>query len=133
MHPTRRLPVIRSYVGEWLDRLRGRAPRGGDGVEWFPEDGDLVLRVPLAGFRAREIAVAVAEDHVVIDARAERAQRLDGMGELHAQEDLHLLLPFPEAVDRDRAHARLRSGVLTIRAPRASGGGDGARRIPVKS
>jgi hypothetical protein len=34
MNPTRRLPLNRSHVGEWLDGLRGHRARAADGAEW---------------------------------------------------------------------------------------------------
>jgi len=131
VNQTRRLRVNRRYLGEWLDRFRGGGPRQPDGVEWSPGEDDLMLRVPLPGLRAREISVEIAEDHVLIRASAVRRGRPDGRGELRAEQDLHLLLPFSEAIEPDRAHAALRSGVLTIRAPRAHD--RGPRRVPVKS
>jgi HSP20 family molecular chaperone IbpA len=124
MSVQRRLPVQRNRLAEWLDQLRGRAPQP-DGVAWDDDGETFRLRVTLTGFEAGEIEVAIAPDHVVIDASAEREQHDDGKRELRTQADLHLLLPFPETVDCDRATARIRGGVLTIRAPRAG-------RIPVK-
>jgi HSP20 family protein len=114
---TRRLAVRRDRFGEWLDRLRRRGPSI-DGVERSDDCDALGFRVALPGFTPREIEVEIAPDHLLIDAIALRAQRVDSIGTRASQADVHLLLPFPEAVDCDQAAARLRSGVLTVRAPR---------------
>jgi HSP20 family molecular chaperone IbpA len=111
----RRLPVRRRRLAEWLDRLRGSRPQI-DGVARDDDGETFELRVALPGFEAGDIAVEIAPDHLVIDASTAREQRVDGCGKLQRQADVHLLLPFPEAVDCERAAARLRSGVLTIRA-----------------
>jgi HSP20 family molecular chaperone IbpA len=119
MSVQRRLPVQRKRIASWLDQLRGRPPQA-DGVTW-DDDGDTFrLRVTLSGFDPAEIEVAIAPDHVVIDASAQREQRDDAKAGARSQTDLHLLLPFPETVDCDRARAWLRGGVLTIRVPRAA-------------
>ena len=115
MSQPRRLRVQRRRLAEWLDCLRGNQPQI-DGVAREDDGETFELRVALPGFEPREIAVEIAPDHLVIDASAARERRLDGYGKLERQADVHLLLPFPEAVDCDRAAARLRSGVLTIRA-----------------
>jgi HSP20 family molecular chaperone IbpA len=111
----RRLPVQRRRLAEWLDCLRGSGPQI-DGVAREDDGETFELRVALPGFEPAEIAVEIAPDHLVIDASAARARRIDGRGALQRQADVHLLLPFPESVDCERAAARLRSGVLTIRA-----------------
>jgi HSP20 family molecular chaperone IbpA len=127
----RRLPVQRRRLAEWLDRLSGRGPET-DGVTRDDDGETFELRVALPGFEPREIAVEIAPDHLVIDASASRDSRFDGAGALQRQADVHLLLPFPEAVDCEHAAARLRSGVLTIRA-RHMPHGLRARRIRVGS
>jgi HSP20 family molecular chaperone IbpA len=118
---TRRLAVRRDRLGEWLDRLLGRM-RAVDGVVHEDDGESFRLRVALPGFEPGEIEVEIAPDHLVIDASALRAAPLDGIGALGRQANVHLLLPFPESVDCLHAAARLRSGVLTIRAPRSAVG-----------
>jgi HSP20 family molecular chaperone IbpA len=115
MSRPRRLPVQRRYLAEWLDCLRGSKPQV-DGVT-SGDDGEILeLQVALPGFQPAEIAVEIAPDHLVIDASTAREESVDGVGTRKRQADVHLLLPFPETVDCERAAARLRSGVLTIRA-----------------
>jgi len=111
----RRLLVQRRRLAEWLDCVRGSRPQL-DGVARADDGETFELRVALPGFEPGEIAVEIAPDHLVIDASAARERRVEGRGRLARQADVHLLLPFPEAVDCERAAARLRSGVLTIRA-----------------
>jgi len=113
--PPRRLPVRRRLLAEWLDRVRGRAPET-DGVARRDDGKTLELQVSLPGFKPAEIAVEIAPDHLVIDASADRERRFNGTALHKRKADVHLLLPFPEAVDCEHAVARLRSGVLTIRA-----------------
>jgi HSP20 family molecular chaperone IbpA len=120
MATARRLEVHRSRLGDWLDRLRGLRSQV-DGVVRDDDGETFRVQVALPGFAVGEIEVEIAQDHLVIDASALRKQRSDG----HVTErgaDIHLLLPFPEAVDCTHAAARLRSGVLTIHAPRLAGG-----------
>jgi HSP20 family molecular chaperone IbpA len=121
MSTARRLEVHRNRVGEWLDRLRGLHSQV-DGVVREDDGQSFCVQVALPGFAPGEIEVEIAPDHLVIDASALRAAPIDGIGALQRQADVHLLLPFPEAVDCAHAAARLRSGVLTIRAPRLVGG-----------
>ena len=111
----RRLPVQRRRLAEWLDCLRGRQPQI-DGVARADDGETFELRVALPGFQPGEIAVEIAPDHLVIDASSTRERRVDGYGKVEPQANVHLLLPIPEAVDCEGAAARLRSGVLTIRA-----------------
>lgn len=127
----RRLHVQRNRFAEWVDQLRGREPQTRS-VVWEDDGKHILLHVALPDFEPAEIEVAIAPDHVVIDARADRQQRLDEKGELKTHADLHLLLPLAESVDCTRAVAVLRGRVLTVRAPRQSAG-PRARRIPVKS
>jgi HSP20 family molecular chaperone IbpA len=118
LYPSRRLPVRQRRIAGWLDRLRGRAPQT-DGVVRDDDGICFHVHVALPGFDEDEIAVAIASDHVVIDAGGvgpRRARR-----SAPCEDPVHLVLPFAEMVDCQRANASLRSGVLSIRAPRSPG------------
>ncbi len=123
----RRLVVRSSRLRDWLDRLlrRGTAEVADRrGVLRDTPDG-FVVRVALPGLRPGEVEVIIGDDHVLIGAGHVEHTPANGQPGRTVAQQLELLLPFPQAVDRDRATAELRSGILSVHAPRAPGTGPG--------
>ncbi|GGG33973.1 hypothetical protein GCM10010964_22370 [Caldovatus sediminis] len=119
-----------------LAEIEALAAAGPPGFRFAVEedrDGNLTLRAELPGVEEEDIDVLLADGLLTI--RAERrfvaAARGDRREEGCALLEHSVLLP--PGVDRDRAEATLRNGVLTVVLPRRQEPPPGARRIPVRA
>lgn len=103
--------------------------RGGDSwgllaSEMAETDDELVVRVEAPGLEEKDLSVSVLSGKLVV--RGEKHyEREDRQARYHLFESAYgafeRRFPLPCEVDADRAQARYRRGVLTIRLPRAEG------------
>ncbi len=97
-------------------------------------DDEIVVRVEAPGLDEKDISVTVVSGQLVVRGR-KRFEREDRGARYHLFESAYgafeRRLALPCAVDADRARAHYRSGVLTIRLPRAAR--DGRRRIEIRA
>jgi HSP20 family protein len=111
------------------------------GSRWSPsvdvaETADeVVITAELPGLDRKDIDVDIKGDVLVIRGE-KREQREDARRDYRVLESRYgqfvRTVPLPAGVDRDRAEARVRDGVLTVRFPKVSGD-RGARRIPIRT
>lgn len=94
-------------------------------------DDEVVVRVEAPGLEDKDFSVTVVAGQLVIRGE-KRFERQDQNANYHLFESAYgafeRRLPLPCAVESDRADARYRNGVLTIRLPRA----EGARRKRIR-
>jgi HSP20 family protein len=116
------------------DRMRTLwdIPAFGGEIDLCETDTSIVVQVSMPGVRPDQIAIQ--EQQGVLTLRVEQSdERHDQRGgrTVHARQ-MHIWersVRLPDAVESERAEARLRDGMLTITLPKASS--SAVRRIPV--
>ena len=122
-NPRRRDPFADLYA-EFADRLQG--DRWQPDVDVFETEKDVVVRVEIAGVRSEDLRVSI--DGEVLRINGVRAAH-DGseVVRLHQMEiasgPFERRVRIPVAFDRDRVHAHLADGLLTVTL---------ARKLPVR-
>lgn len=101
-------------------------------MDMYEEEGALVARISLPGFKADEINVSVDGTVLSITAETEQERTEDKTYHLHERHAgrVERLVTLPFAVQTEGAEATFQDGTLNLRLPRAPGAE--ARRIPVK-
>jgi len=99
-------------------------------------DDEVVVRVEAPGLEQKDFSVSVIADQLVV--RGEKHfEREDEHAHYHLFESAYGAFErrfwLPCEVDADRAKARYRSGVLTIRLPRSEKDRRSRRRVSVKA
>ena len=87
-------------------------------VDVYEENGELVIRADLPGFKKEEISVRVQEDSVDIKAmhKEKLEERREGFYRAERKiGSLRRVIPLPAIVDPETAKAKLENGVLEIR------------------
>lgn len=90
-------------------------------IDTYQTDDDIVIKAPIAGVEAANLEVAVTDEMITIkgDRRDESAQSRDNY---FCQEcywgSFSRSYVFPVAVDADKAEAKLKDGLLTVRVPK---------------
>jgi HSP20 family protein len=132
--------ALRDDLDRWLERLVQES-RGAPGIAgWMPTadvhetDDELVVTLEVPGPDRENLDLVITPDALVVRGE-KRETREDRRRDFHVAECRYgsfvRTVPLPSGIDRDRAEARLRNGVLTIRFPKAAGRPD-ARRIPIQ-
>ena len=87
-------------------------------VDVYEEDGEVVIRADLPGFKKDEISVRVQEDSVDIRAMHKEEIREERKGFYRAERKVgkfRRLISLPVTVDPETAKGKLEDGVLEIR------------------
>ncbi len=86
------------------------------GVAFHDQGDNLVLRMEVGEFEARDIDLTIEDGHVVIQA----VKRRESARGAHS-ETLRREFSLPLLVDSEKAEASLEDGVLTVTAPKRTG------------
>lgn len=90
-------------------------------IDAYQTEDEIVIKAPIAGVQATDLEVAVTDEMVTIkgERRDEQAQSRDNY---FCQEcywgSFSRSYVFPVAVDADKAEAKLKDGLLTVRVPK---------------
>ena len=118
--------------GDWLSAERELVWK--PAVELREKDGAFIVAAALPGVDAKNIAVDITPQDVVIKATTEHRHTED-KGQVHRCEftagEVFRSLPFPKAVDAGSAKAEYQNGMLNITVPIAPA--TGARRVDIKA
>ena len=138
----RRAPVrpdalaLRDDMDRWLARLM-EEPWGALGATDVRErDDEVVVTANIPGLDRDDIQIELTPDALVIrgERHEEREDKRDNaVITERGERRFAWAVPLPAEVDRDRAEARVKNGVLTVRVPKSARGNEGARRIPIKA
>jgi len=97
-------------------------------------DDELVVRIEAPGLEEKDFSVSVVSGNLVVRGE-KRFEREDRQAHYYLLESAYgafeRRLPLPCDVDADRAEARYRNGVLTVRLPRSEN--DRRKRIAVEA
>lgn len=93
---------------------------------------ELVVRVELPGMEKEDCRIAI-EDDVLYVSGEKQQEREAGDSTYHVMERAYgafqRVIPLPRSVDADKAEARYKNGVLTVRLPKL--GGEKAKHVRV--
>jgi HSP20 family protein len=137
---------LRDDLDRWLQRLLEEPgfPASG-GIGWTPAanvhetDRELVVTVEVPGLERGDLDLMITPGSLVIrgekhEVRESRQDRDDRRRGLYLAESRYgsfvRTVPLPPGLDLDRAEARIRNGMLTVRFPKIAAR-DGTRRIPL--
>lgn len=135
--------TLRDDLDRWLQRLV-EEPRGFPALSalgWTPPadvhetDDELMVTVEVPGLDRDDLDLVIAPEGLIVRGE-KREAREDERKDFYLAECRYgsfvRTVPLPSGLDLDRAEARVRHGVLTVRFPKAAGR-SGARRIPIKT
>ena len=111
---------------EYSDENQGTEDEGYEGqltVDVFQDDERIVVQSTIAGVSPEDLDVSITNDMVTI--RGERRQQYDVDSEDYFYQECYWgpfsrSIILPVEIDADRAEARIKNGVLTIRIPKAN-------------
>lgn len=114
----------------------GRRRAGNPGIELSETDDEIRVRAELPGMDEQDISVELEEDLLVI--RGERKEEKETKKRnFHVSElsygSYRRTIPLPAGIDREKAKARFRRGVLTLSLPKTDEARAQRRRIPVST
>lgn len=114
----------------------GRRNAGSAGFELSETEDEIRVKAELPGMDEQDISVELEEDMLVIrgerKAETETTKRNYHVSEMSCS-TYHRSIPLPARVDREKARAKFRRGVLTLTLPKVAQGGDARRQIPVST
>ena len=135
--------ALRDDLDRWLSRFFEEPwglPASGD-FRWTPAtnvqeaDKELVVTVEVPGIDQADIRLSVTPGQLVISGEkkeeAEQARRGFHVFE-RRYGSFARTIPLPPGLDVEKAEARARDGVLTVRIPK-SAGPSGTRRVPIRT
>ena len=112
----------------------GRRVAGSEGFELSETDDEIRVKAELSGMDEKDIAVELEEDMLVI--RGERKEEKETkkrnyyVSEMSCGEYLRSI-PLPAKVDREKAKAKFKRGVLTLTLPKTEPARTERKYIPV--
>jgi len=114
----------------------GRRMAGSAGFEVSETDDEIRVKAELPGMDEKDIAVELEENMLVI--RGERkAEKETKNRNYHVSEmsygGYHRSIPLPARIDRDKAKAKFKRGVLTLTLPKTEKARAERRRIPISA
>jgi len=109
---------------------------GSAGFEVSETDDEIRVKAELPGMDEKDIAVELEENMLVI--RGERkAEKETKNRNYHVSEmsygGYHRSIPLPARIDRDKAKAKFKRGVLTLTLPKTEKARAERRRIPISA
>jgi HSP20 family protein len=92
-------------------------------VDVFQDDSNVVIQSTIAGVAPEDLDVSITNDMVTI--RGERRQSFDAEEEDYFYQECYWgtfsrSIILPVEIDADRAEAKIKNGILTIRIPKAN-------------
>jgi len=114
----------------------GRRMVGSAGFELSETDDEIRIRVELPGMEEKDIAVELEEDMLII--RGERREEKETKKRNYHVSELscggyHRAVPLPASVNRDKAKAKFKRGILTLTLPKTKQSRVEQRRIPIST
>ncbi len=114
----------------------GRRMAGSMGFEVSETDDEIRVKAELPGMDENDITVELEEDMLVI--RGERKEEKEAKKRnYHVSEmsygGVHRSIPLPARIDREKAKAKFKRGVLTLTLPKTEAAKAQRKRIPVSS
>ncbi len=135
--------ALRDDLDRWFARFLGGRwevpapmdPAWAPAVDLHETDDDVVVTAEVPGLDRDDLDVTVATGRLTIrgEKREEREDRRKDYRLVECRYGAFARsVPLPPGLDVERAEARVKRGILTVRIPKAAAGG-GARRIPIKT
>ncbi len=114
----------------------GRRMAGSAGFELSETYDEIRVKVELPGMDEKDIAVELEEDMLVI--RGERKEEKETQKRNYHVSEMsyggyYRTIPLPAKVDREKAKAKFKRGVLTLALPKMEAAKVQCKRIPVSS
>jgi HSP20 family protein len=120
--------ATRQVAGRPSSEARGLAGSQGLRELWAPRievcerDGKLLIQADLPGVRKDDLDVQIEDDAIVIQGQRHQETTRDERGFYHSERSygsFYRMIPLPEGVEAEQAHASFRDGVLQIELPMA--------------
>ncbi len=114
----------------------GRRMAGSAGFELSETDEEIRVKAELPGMDEKDIAVELEEDMLVI--RGERKEEKETKKRNYHVSEMsyggyHRSVPLPARIDREKAKAKFKRGVLTLTLPKTEEARAEHRRIPIST
>ena len=114
----------------------GRRMAGQSGIELSETDDEIRVKAELPGMDAKDITVDIEEDMLVIRGERKKEQETKKRN-YHVSEMSYgcyqRTIPLPAGIDRNKAMARFKHGVLTLSLPKTEQARSERRQIPVST
>lgn len=111
------------YSDENNGAQQGEEQEGQLTVDVFQDDQSIIIQSTIAGVSPEDLDVSITNDMVTI--RGERKQQYESDAEDYFYQECYwgtfsrsIILPIE--IDSDRAEAKIKNGILTIRIPKAN-------------
>jgi len=135
--------ALRDDLDRWFERVMGEpwsaaalgALRHAPPVDVRETDDELIVTAEVPGLDRDDLKLTITPEGLTIrgEKREEREdQRKDAFVTQSRYERFFRSVPLPPGLDVDRAEARVKNGVLTVRFPKVAGR-PGTRRIPIET
>lgn len=90
-------------------------------IDAYQTDEEIVIKAPIAGVQANDLEVSVTDEMVTV--KGERHDEVAQTRENYFAQECYWgsfsrSYVFPVAVDADKAEAKLKDGMLTVRVPK---------------
>lgn len=131
--PWRELQELEESIDRLLSRLaRPFREERRRLVPWFPavdvlEEGDnIVVRADLPGVSKENVRILVSDEEITITGEVKREEEVKGKNYYRSERaygSFSRTIPLPVPVERDKAKATFKDGVLEIVVPKAKGPG----------
>lgn len=99
-------------------------------------ENEVEVSIELPGIDEKDVEVTISEDMLTVrgEKRAEKEEKKKGyyLSE-RSFGSFHRVIPLPHGLDTDKAEARFKKGVLTVRLPKTEDAKSRMKRIEVKS
>lgn len=134
---------LRDDLDRWLQGLleEPRGFRAMSELSWTPSadvqetDDEVIVTVEVPGLDRDDLDLMTTPEGLTVRGE-KREEREDKRKDVYIAECSYgsfvRTVPLPPGVDLDRAEARIKRGVLTVRFPKAAGRA-GTRRVPIKT
>ena len=131
--------ALRDDLDRWFERVMGEPALGAlrqtPSVDVRETDNELIVTAEVPGLDRDDIALSITPEGLTI--RGEKREesedrRKDRVVAQSRYERFVRSVPLPPGLDVDRAEARVKNGVLTVRFPKVDAR-PGARRIPIET
>ncbi|MCK9229412.1 MAG: Hsp20/alpha crystallin family protein [Syntrophales bacterium] len=121
------------FPGHGMDEWRGRfAPS----IDVKEEDKEIEITAELPGMDENDIDVSITHEALVIKGEKKEEKEEEGKGYRHSERrygSFQRVIPLPESIDRDKAEASFKKGVLSIRIPKTGEAETAGKKISIKT
>lgn len=104
-------------------------------VDMYEERGNLVVKASLAGVKPEDVEIEITEDYLTI--KGETKEEKEVKKESYFRKEtrsgaFYRRLPLPFVVERDKAEAVSKNGLLTITIPKLKEAKEKVKKIKIK-